>query len=445
MSPADPTFDQLSLPAKQRVDAACARFETAWRDGHPDLAAYLGEVPEAEQPALLLELLMIELEFRRRQGESPTVEEYLVRFPASEAVLRRALRSLLMETDPDAVSEEASEKQQPLPPSVPGYNILHELGRGGMGVVYCARHTPLNRVVALKFILPGRQSDAQQRERFRREAEVIARLRHPNIVQIFDLGVTDAGCYLTLEFADGGSLRQRLNGSPMNPVLVARLMEPLVRAVMHAHRHGVIHRDIKPANILLSISGDSIFADNRPLPDIYTRGQTLYPVQPVSLRDCTPKLSDFGLARLLGGDPSGETAAAGTPAYMSPEQAAGEEACTPAVDMWALGATMYELLTGRPPFKGASARETLRLVLESFPVPPRTINPAIPGQLEAICLKCLQKNPADRTITARDLAQELHQFLHQPRRLGWRWLWSAMAVLVALAATAYALWCSLSW
>jgi serine/threonine protein kinase len=443
MIPADPTFEHLSLSAKQRVDAVCARFEAAWRDGRPDMEGFLAGVPEDERPVLLLELLMIELECRRHRGETPTLEEYLARFPAHAAILRIALRSPALETNPDGMLTQDSGSPSNPPLGVPGYQLMHELGRGGMGVVYCARHMPLNRVVALKFILPGRQGDAQQRDRFRQEAEVVARLRHPNIVQIYEIGETPNGCFLALEYADGGNLRARLTGSPLNPNVAARLLEPLVRAVMHAHRHGVIHRDIKPANVLLIVSGDSIAADNQPLPETFTRGETLKPKEQASLRECTPKLTDFGLARLLEGDGpvSMESGvAAGTPAYMAPEQASGEAACTPSVDIWALGATLYEMLTGKPPFKGPSARETMRLVLWEEPVAPRAVNPAVPAELERICLKCLHKDPEKRYVTARDLANDLHRFLSGPPRRARRWWpWLALAG-VGVAAAAYAAW-----
>jgi serine/threonine protein kinase len=163
----------------------------------------------------------------------------------------------------------------------------------------------------------------------------------------------------------------------------------------------------------------------------------------VALRDCTPKLTDFGLARLLDGDGPALTesgVAAGTPAYMAPEQASGEGACTPAVDIWALGATLYEMLTGKPPFKGPSARETLRLVLWEAPIAPRTVNPTVPAEMERICLKCLSKDPEKRYPTARDLAQDLHRFLSGPPRRARRWWpWLALAG-VGLAAAAYAVW-----
>jgi serine/threonine protein kinase len=394
------------------------------------MQAFVETLPESERPFALVELILIEAEYLQKRGESVPFEEYAQRFPGYEAWLRKAFPS---ET-PAAPADPAT------PPEIPEHVILGELGRGGMGIVYSARHKPLNRIVAIKCIHPGRQAEPMHHQRFRQEAEAIARLRHPNIVSIYGVGEVPGGLFLILEYADGGSLRERMRGEPLNPHLAAKLLEPIVRAVMHAHRHGVIHRDIKPANVLLIVSGDSVALDNQRLPDFLQRTWPLEPIaaERISLRDCTPKLSDFGLARLVDDDSASQELgmAAGTPFYMSPEQARGERNYTVEVDIWALGATLYEMLTGRPPFRGSTARETLTKILHEEPIPPRSLNPQIPKTLEAICLKCLRKDPEQRYATARDLAQDLHQFIHEPPAPPPRWhnglAWALLALVVLL-------------
>jgi WD40 repeat protein len=311
-----------------------------------------------------------------------------------------------------------------------------------MGVVYKARHLALNRLVALKMILAGSNAPARHRTRFRREAEVVARLRHPNIVQIYDIGEADGQCYLALEYVEGGSVRERLDGRPMEARRAARLLEPLARAVQHAHRQGIVHRDLKPANILLAPTGDSIARGNAPLPDYHAlalesaddRGS----LPPLS--ECTPKLTDFGLARMLdySGPMTEPGMAAGTPQYMAPEQATGEPDARESIDVWALGVTLYELLTGRPPFRAATAVETLRLIRDADPVPPSQLAPGVPRDLETICLKCLEKDPARRYPGARELADDLQRFsegeaIHARRvgRLGRLTKWAARRPLLA--------------
>ena len=225
---------------------------------------------------------------------------------------------------------------------------------------------------------------------------MVALLRHPNIVQIYDIGEVEGQPFLALEYAEGGSLRERLAGAPMAPRAAVLLLEPLARAVQHAHRQGVIHRDLKPANILLAVTGDSIAEGNRPLPDRGPRDEFAYaPAMSAPITACSPKLTDFGLAQLFDSDIPGSDpgVAAGTPSYMSPEQA-GAGAIGAAVDIWALGANLYELLTGRPPFRAATAIETLRLVLTTDPIPPRELpRPSVPRDLDTICMKCLREEP----------------------------------------------------
>ncbi|HKB40664.1 MAG TPA: serine/threonine-protein kinase [Gemmataceae bacterium] len=267
-------------------------------------------------------------------------------------------------------------------PALPGYEILGELGRGSMGVVYRARQASLDRLVALKVILAGAHAGADERARFRREAEAVARFQHAHIVQVFEVGEHHGLPFFSLEFCPGGGLDGRLHGTPLPPKEAAALVEKLARAVHAAHQKGIVHRDLKPANVLLAEDG-------------------------------TPKIADFGLAKTL--DEAGQTASGavlGTPSYMAPEQARGKgHEAGPAVDTYALGAVLYECLTGRPPFKAATTADTLLQVIGDEPVPPSRLAPAVPPDLETVCLKCLQKEPARRYLSALELADDLGRFL----------------------------------
>jgi tetratricopeptide (TPR) repeat protein/tRNA A-37 threonylcarbamoyl transferase component Bud32 len=268
-------------------------------------------------------------------------------------------------------------------PQVPDYEVDGVLGRGGMGVVFKARHLRLNRVVALKMLLAGTYARVEELTRFRREAEAVATLRHPNIVQVHDAGEVAGRPYFTMEYLEGGSLAQFLAGKPLPPHRAAGLAATLASAVQFAHQSGFIHRDLKPANVLLTADG-------------------------------VPKITDFGLARSIAAGPavtrSGDFL--GTPSYMAPEQAAGHaSAVGPAADIYALGAVLYEMLTGRPPFDGHSSVATIQKVVAEEPTPPSRFNAQVPRDLETICLKCLQKDPARRYGSAQDLADDLHRFL----------------------------------
>jgi WD40 repeat protein len=261
---------------------------------------------------------------------------------------------------------------------MPGYEVLGELGRGGMGVVYQARQPALGRLVALKVLLAGTHASPTELARFRREAEAVARLQHPHIVQVFEVGEHAGLPYFSLEYADGGSLAQQLNGTPRPPAEAARLVEVLARAVQAAHARGVVHRDLKPANILLTADG-------------------------------TPKVTDFGLAKRLdeAAGPTASGAILGTPSYMAPEQAGSRgQQVGPAADVYALGAILYELLTGRPPFQAATPLDTVLQVISQEPVAPRQL----PRDLETICLKCLEKDPGRRYDSAEALADDLRCF-----------------------------------
>jgi hypothetical protein len=271
-----------------------------------------------------------------------------------------------------------------------------------MGIVYKARHLKLDRLVALKMIrLAARPAEL---ERFRTEGGAVARLQHPNIVQIYEVGEHAGWPYLVLEYVDGGSLADHL-GTPLPARSAAALLLPLAGAVAYAHARGVIHRDLKPGNVLLAGpvgTGLQVCPENE-------AGRPGGP-PPRSV----PKITDFGLAKRLDVE-GGQTQTGvvmGTPSYMAPEQAEGRLAeVGPAADVYALGATLYEMLTGRPPFKGTTVLETLEHVRTLDPVPPRALQPGVPRDLEVICLKCLEKRPADRYDSAAALAEDLHNFL----------------------------------
>jgi len=311
-----------------------------------------------------------------------------------------------------------------LPYRLGDYELLSELGRGSMGIVYLARHARLQRVVALKMLLGGEFARDQIRARFNLEAKAVARLQHPNIIQIFEVGewcVSAVGPpvpYFTLEYVEGGSLSARLAGAPQAPFRAASWLSTLARAVHYAHGQGIVHRDLKPSNVLLTSDGHL-------------------------------KICDFGVAKILTAS-AGETLGGlliGTPEYMAPEQADGEgRFAQPASDVYALGAILYTMLTGRPVFQGASVLETLEQVRRREPVSPRRLRPAIPRDLETICLKCLEKDPRRRYASAAGLADDLERFLNGETLLarpagaverGWKWARRRPAiVLLSLAMVA---------
>jgi WD40 repeat protein/serine/threonine protein kinase len=309
-------------------------------------------------------------------------------------------------------------------PSVDNYEIIGELGRGGMGVVYKARQLGLDRLVALKMILTGLHAGPRDLERFRKEAEAVARLRHPNIIQIYDIGTSEDRPYFALEFVEGKSLAHLLQGTPQPFLPAARLVETLAQAIHYAHQRNIIHRDLKPANILLQVEDTPSYREE--LKELSPDDAFLLPAS------VTPKITDFGLAKRLDvhstGTVTGEVV--GTPSYMAPEQAKEGSAIGAAVDVYSLGAILYELLTGRPPFRGPTSLETVLQVLHDEPVRPSFLRPNLPRDLETISLKCLSKEPLDRYASAVDLADDLHRFRRgQPikaRPLGvhervWKW------------------------
>jgi serine/threonine protein kinase/tetratricopeptide (TPR) repeat protein len=342
--------------------------------------------------------------------------------------------------------------------TVPGYDILAELGRGGMGVVYKARHRGLQRLVALKMVLAGAHVGAVGLARFRAEAEAVAKLSHSNIVQIYETGEYEGRPFFSLELVEGGSLDQRLRESPTSPSGAASLIETLARTMHVAHERGIIHRDLKPANILLgkAESQSSIVrgreTDSQSLPSDHWS------------RTCVPKIADFGLAKQVDDDSSQTRTGTilGTPSYMAPEQAGGKNReIGPAVDIYALGAILYELLVGRPPFRAGNPIDTIRQVIDQEPVPPRQLEPRVPHDLETICLKCLEKDPARRFHTALDLANDLRRFvdgdpIHARPTPAWEraWKWGrrrkaivallAVSVLAVVSMVLFIVWHNVS-
>jgi tetratricopeptide (TPR) repeat protein/tRNA A-37 threonylcarbamoyl transferase component Bud32 len=314
-------------------------------------------------------------------------------------------------------------------PRIPGYEVEAMLGRGGMGVVYKARHLRLKRSVALKMLITGAYAGPRERARFQREAEAVAGLRHANIVQVYDVGEHQGWPYFTMELVEGGSLAQALAATPKPARQAAALLATLAEAMQVAHQAGIIHRDLKPANILLTADG-------------------------------TPKIADFGLARHFDAGPaltpSGDRM--GTPSYMAPEQVIGKAgAIGPAADIYALGSLLYEMLTGRPPFRGDTASETERQVIAEEPVSPARLNPKVPRDLETICLKCLHKDPQRRYANAGALSEDIQRFVEgrpiQARRISplehaWRWCvrkpaeaaLAVMAIALLGVSVAGALW-----
>lgn len=455
------SYHELSIEQLSQIDSIVLPFEAALREGlQTSIREALSRVPDELQPVLFQELVELEITYRRETGRDVDVRGYVADYPEFADLIRDKLANEI--------------RQAQTPHTVDGYEILETLGRGGMGVVYKAWDSVLKRTVALKMILAGAHVDSSQHGRFRSEAEAVARLHHPNIVQVFALGEHDGAPYLVLELVEGGNLAQLIGDDLAEPRLAAQLVQTAAQAVHYAHLNGIIHRDLKPANILLSspagqhgtaesssstrMSGDAeadadthdladaesaINASPQSLPSRSSERQRCTPsdssqsslnqeeskntttarqVTATSLRESyggkgagslIPKITDFGLARLVDADSNltGTGDVLGTPQYMSPEQASGSGEVGPASDVYSLGAVLYRLLTGRVPFAGRTTLETLRMVAEQEPVPPDVLQPRLPVDLSTICLKCLSKDPQRRYLSADALADDLRRFL----------------------------------
>jgi eukaryotic-like serine/threonine-protein kinase len=376
------------------VREACAELRTRLRAGESlrveDLlksSPLLAGTDEA-----ILELIHVEILTRNELGQKPTLGEWQERFPRLLPRMEQmlSLRSVFgseMPTlsDPTSVSaNQLASVQGPdgRLPRIGNYQVLQEIGRGGMGVVYKARQSNLSRLVAVKMILAGEHAGLRERARLRIEAEAAAQLLHPNVVQIFEIGEQSGLPFLAMEYVPGGNLTRMLRGSPQAFRWSARLTETLARAIHVAHRRGIVHRDINPSNILIA-------------------------------QDGTPKISDFGLAKFLVDDHgiSLNGVILGTPSYMAPEQVSGNGVSVgPRTDVYALGALLYEMLTGAAPFRGFTPMETLCQVMEADLVPPSRLRHGVPEDLETICLKCLDRDPTKRYATAESLADDLRRF-----------------------------------
>jgi hypothetical protein len=379
--------DSLAVSVQLLLEEVCGRFEAAWQaagpsDRCPQIEAYLAGAAGPERAPLLGELLRLDLHYRRARGELPRPTEYEARFPgdlAAVALAFAASTTCPLSAGPVPFAGPPMDGPGALP-EVEGYEVLKELGRGGMGAVYLARHRALNRLVALKMILAGRLATDRAVERFRREARTAAALQHPNIVAIHEVGERRGRHFFSMEYVSGGSLAGRLRGRPQPPEWAARAVATLARAIQAAHERKVIHRDLKPANVLFAA-------------------------------DDTPKVADFGLAWKL--DESRLEAPGtlvGTLLYMAPEQAGGrDEAVGPATDIHALGLILYEVLTGRPLFQGPTVAQTLAQVVTLEPVPPSRLQPTVSADLDRVCLRCLAKEPADRYGSADRLADDLER------------------------------------
>jgi WD40 repeat protein/Flp pilus assembly protein TadD len=421
-----PDQPALSEPCRQALDRALADQERGWQAGTPVLVeGYLEREPDLRGNSdAILDLIYKEILARTHRGETPPLEEYTRRFPDLADALgpifevHQALEASDLSSSQTEPAGSSRQGAAAVTPDLPGYELLERLGHGGMGVVYKARQRSLGRTVALKMVLGGAHASPEELARFQREAEAVAKLAHPNIVQIHEVGEHQGLPFLSLELVAGGSLDRRLRGTPQPAGEAAALIETLARAVHHAHLQGVVHRDLKPANVLLTESG-------------------------------VAKIADFGLARLGAG--SGQTRSGeilGTPSYMAPEQAAGRASSIgPATDVYALGATLYELLTGRPPFRADNSLDTLRQVIDQEPLAPSRLQPGVPHDLATICLKCLEKNPSRRYGSAELLADDLRRFLEgKPilarqtptweRVLKWSRRRPALAALAAVSAVA---------
>ena len=442
------------------LESICDAFESALQtDSSPRIEDYLAKVGSHQQERLLRELCLIEIQHRIDRKEEVSLAEYAQRFPAHPKCLENLAQehprwdtqsnppanppnpdeTLVTGSDPKFTSSsnwhaletmaavgDSTDPENPPSCRFGDYELIEKIGQGGMGVIYKARQQKLNRVVAVKMIRAGKLASPSDIQRFQSEAEAIGRLEHPQIVPIYEVDQVEGIHFFSMAFIDGEDLAQKLRQGPLPQRQAAQLVGEIALAIHYAHQQGIIHRDLKPANILLT-------------------------------RDGQIRVTDFGLAKLQDAE-HGQTVTGdvvGTPGYMSPEQAAGQRASVgTASDIYSLGAILYSLLTGRPPFQAATMVDTLLQVINDSPISPRQVNPAIDRDLETICLKCLEKTASRRYPTAQDLSDELQRFINghpiEARPVGvlsrvWRWscrrpklaaAWSTVAALLLFLSIA---------
>jgi WD40 repeat protein/serine/threonine protein kinase len=419
--------ENVQADLEAQLQKACAELSRRLRAGGTcDAEQLFGEFPSLrDHKDSALELIYTEFVVREQLGQNPGIEQFCSRYSAWRQDLEEMFQVHQLFNDDELrrrrFDTPRSDGRQPtVPDHFPGgssprgrignYEIIEEIGRGGMGVVCQARQLGLGRTVALKMTLSGDFASQQELARFGAEAEAAARLQHPNIVQIYEVGTHNGLPFFSLEYISDGSLQQTLAGGPLAPRVAAELAETLAQTVHYAHEQGVIHRDLKPANVLLQAIG----AVGRGVLGQKDNASQRSPAAAICLSAFRPKITDFGLAKQLGdgSELTGTNQIVGTPSYMAPEQANGSRGQVgPACDVYALGAILYEMMTGRPPFRAATALETLEQLRTEEPIAPRRLHRQLPRELETICLKCLEKSPAKRYATAGQLAEDLRRFL----------------------------------
>lgn len=483
-------IDSLSASLSDQIEMLAGELRSRWkcgkRIGIEELGSAVEQVSKNEEQ--LLDLIYHEVLIREEFGEQPRLEDFATRFPQHVERLQRLFAvhgaieddgwedeldsafadqaGTVMTDDSEARRDPSStdfgdsgppkkvhwprksRDSRPVDPP-PGYELLEEIGRGGMAVVYRARQQILNRIVALKMLLAGGVASKEVLARIQQEAQAVAQLQHPGIVQIHEVGEHRGLPFLSLEYVAGGTLHEWLDGRPLPPLEAVRVIEQLARTTQFAHERGVVHRDLKPANVLLTERPSSLQSSATiPIPDSdHSLTRRAGGAEPTPTFLAQTKISDFGLARVLGSrsDLTATGQVIGTPSYMAPEQAAGTvDDVSPAQDIYSLGAIFYELLTGRPPFRGSSLFDTLEQVRTTEAVPPRDLQPRVPRDVETICLKCLEKAPERRYSTAAALAEDLRR-VQQGETItarpagsferGWKWVrrYPAIASLASLA------------